>query len=540
MGIGEIKGNKEKLDILIKIYKNDRSSLVPFIGAGFSMPVCPGWEAFLDEYFESAKETFMDLHERKAYKKAKESNTPDRLEKMADLLVECSKRRRFVEELRERLNIELPSDMKKKFSLLHEAFQFLKVTTNFDCLIEKNSSGKYVEVIKNIKVKEIDRIFSDRNVNALIKIHGCLNDPLSIILTRKQYTKQYGSKSSFKKGSPLPTILSSLFIHRSVIFIGCSLTTDRVLQVLKSLPYVAPHYAIVRSPSNDDQKVEIERHLSDCNITPLWIEEFHQIEEFFHELIESKKSHETKDSKPKTHEPSGIISTKIIKERENRQTNNLQPPIEKYVPLEPVKILESFLSEELIQDYTAEGVINALPYHNCGYLPIYYFMSMTQYSKQDVIEIIQSSRSTARGKKILLKNLNKTKEDFIRGDLKANGPRARKMREFKPAILNRTINLNHLSKLNPRYINYFLQTLTHLSREEYLAVKPFVHALLAEVLANHYKTSQGMEYTRYAICYLDYILYGNGALSTTPPTPTPTEEHTTNKGEDSTEERTPN
>ena len=47
-----IQGQEEKkaFQELIKL----KGHLVPFIGAGFSIPICPGWEKFLAEYYKDA------------------------------------------------------------------------------------------------------------------------------------------------------------------------------------------------------------------------------------------------------------------------------------------------------------------------------------------------------------------------------------------------------------------------------------------------------------------------------------------------------
>ncbi|HLP57995.1 MAG TPA: hypothetical protein VK186_04160, partial [Candidatus Deferrimicrobium sp.] len=81
----DLEKNRDYLKTLI----NNKKNLVPFLGAGFSNPTCPGWEDFLLNYFASLKKDNALLpKEITAFDEFKAPGKPNRLEGMADFLVE--------------------------------------------------------------------------------------------------------------------------------------------------------------------------------------------------------------------------------------------------------------------------------------------------------------------------------------------------------------------------------------------------------------------------------------------------------------------
>jgi hypothetical protein len=51
--IFEIPGNKENIELLTQLAREKK--LVPFIGAGFSVPACPTWADFLEQQLTNDK-----------------------------------------------------------------------------------------------------------------------------------------------------------------------------------------------------------------------------------------------------------------------------------------------------------------------------------------------------------------------------------------------------------------------------------------------------------------------------------------------------
>jgi hypothetical protein len=99
-----------------------KNSLVPFVGAGFSVPACPTWADFLDLFFHGIKDEFLQAEEKQFYLILKNTSQEKKFEKMADFLVEKAGRRKFEEEIIAHFDKPLLTQMKPKFQLLHRAF----------------------------------------------------------------------------------------------------------------------------------------------------------------------------------------------------------------------------------------------------------------------------------------------------------------------------------------------------------------------------------------------------------------------------------
>ncbi|NIN22921.1 MAG: hypothetical protein GTO56_32985 [Candidatus Aminicenantes bacterium] len=205
---------------------------------------------------------------------------------MADFLVQKSGRRKFEEEMKTHFHKPLLPEMKKKFDLLHRAFPGLKITTNFDCLIENNAFGTHVNVCCGYQGEELEKWFTYMDKNALLKIHGDLQDVSSIVLSSKQYAEIYRDPAGFDPKAPLPGFLKRVFTNSSVLFIGCSLLRDRIIMIMESLRRMRPHFAIMPRPEKQEGVVELNRRLSEAGITPIWITDFDQIEEILEKLTE--------------------------------------------------------------------------------------------------------------------------------------------------------------------------------------------------------------------------------------------------------------
>ena len=81
-------------------------------------------------------------------------------ERMADLLISCTGRGKFEEEIKKQFAKPMLPEMKNKFDLLHRAFPKLKITTNFDALIENSATGVDVEVCRGNRPEELERLFT--------------------------------------------------------------------------------------------------------------------------------------------------------------------------------------------------------------------------------------------------------------------------------------------------------------------------------------------------------------------------------------------
>jgi hypothetical protein len=276
-------GNAENLEKLI----TQQKSLVPFIGAGFSVPACPTWAKFLDLFFDGIKGEFLLAEDIKHYKQLQDSGLEKKFEKMADFLVNKAGRRKFEEEITAYFDKPLKTSMKPKFNLLHRAFPGLKITTNFDCLVGNHIPG--VWVCYGTKEDELERLFTHSDQNSLLKIHGGLRDIHSIVLDSSRYADLYGHPESFDPNAPLPVFLKRVFTNCSLLFIGCSLAHDRTIMIMESLKHMRHHFAIMKRPRKKKERVEMNRRLSNLGIIPIWITDFAQIEDILRQLAGPRK-----------------------------------------------------------------------------------------------------------------------------------------------------------------------------------------------------------------------------------------------------------
>lgn len=99
------------------------------------------------------------------------------------------------------------------------------ITTNYDCLIEYLFKNKYQTYIR-----QSDYFYKSISPNAEIyKIHGCITDPNSIVITENDYTNF--TNKSFLTIAKLLNILSTY----PIIFIGYSLADRNIIKILESL-----------------------------------------------------------------------------------------------------------------------------------------------------------------------------------------------------------------------------------------------------------------------------------------------------------------
>ncbi len=238
--------------------------LVPFIGAGLSMPMgFPSWPAFLQtlaaECGRSAEVATL-LGESK-YEEAAEA--------VESGLSSAIFHKRVTHTFGERKSnaCELCGSV-----LALPAFASGPViTTNFDRILERvfAEAGRPFEHIA--WGSQVDSIRSAMNGNRpfLLKIHGDAEDRTARVLTQSEYDSAYASTGP----NSLRAQLARLFQSRTLLFIGCSLGPDRTTEVLLELAQqasVLEHFAIVEKPASDDEFFRKQSSLGERGILPIW------------------------------------------------------------------------------------------------------------------------------------------------------------------------------------------------------------------------------------------------------------------------------
>ncbi|WP_437606340.1 SIR2 family protein [Sorangium sp. So ce834] len=146
------------------------------------------------------------------------------------------------------------------------------ITTNFDRVLETTfqQSGTMLTPVWGTRFGALQHALFDTE-RYLIKLHGDANDDSDRVLTEREYDAHYGDDPGALR--PLPSALRRLFSSATILFIGCSLNTDRTLRVLRHLvdqPALPAHYAIVEAPANGSDLRARRRTLGEHRIVPIW------------------------------------------------------------------------------------------------------------------------------------------------------------------------------------------------------------------------------------------------------------------------------
>lgn len=156
--------------------------------------------------------------------------------------------------------------------------RIMVMTTNYDKTIEtfENINSRPFDDIKNGN-GTFDSLFQllGKGNNILLKMHGTISDASSRILVPDDYTNYYGDPLDLEK--PLPQITQRLFAHYPFLFIGCSLTQDRILECFKSacqtyeLSKLPSHFAILEEPEDEASITDRDKLLLDeYGIQAIW------------------------------------------------------------------------------------------------------------------------------------------------------------------------------------------------------------------------------------------------------------------------------
>lgn len=114
------------------------------------------------------------------------------------------------------------------------------ITTNWDDFLEQHIFTSY-QVFKN----QDDLLASEHiGIEELYKIHGCITEPESIILTAEDY------QNFNKKYAYLSAKLLTSFIEHPIIFLGYSLNDENIREILKNIALCLPNKYMKRLENN--------------------------------------------------------------------------------------------------------------------------------------------------------------------------------------------------------------------------------------------------------------------------------------------------
>ena len=240
-----IKANTETLEELATLLADRPGSVVPFVGAGTSIAYgMPGWKNFLDYLGkfvvrESAMTPRQESSLRRALKKG-------HLEDAAQLLYDALGEPKFRTALQSRFRLNNQS-VSTPLRRIVELSNGLILTTNYDRVVEGAWQASFEQLGVRREVAQLLSTSKDDlgraltgGGHAVLKLHGDVDRPESWVLTKDHYAAMYADPA-FRR------FLSRFFSAHVPLFIGCSMTEERLLDAMREDGCVG--YAILATPT---------------------------------------------------------------------------------------------------------------------------------------------------------------------------------------------------------------------------------------------------------------------------------------------------
>lgn len=292
------KQSEANFSLLLRYYQ--RGTIVPFIGSGFSANISgykfPQWKKFLIEYSEQLgiQQMIIDTLEN--------AEIPFRYELAAATIAKYDAA--FTEKIQDYFALN-ETDMLNPSALVRQLPELFPkgpiLTSNLDAVIEKvyQDYGCPIDQVlygMTFTDQQLKRISSNKD-HVLLKIHGCIKDKDTIVFSENQYSKLYGpldSKREYKNkaSKKFPAQFKKMTNEIRFLFLGCSLSEDRYLEILKQVKAHAKedanyHFAIISAPEDEKEFVERQAYLASCGIAPIWYAagQYDQIGNYLHRLF---------------------------------------------------------------------------------------------------------------------------------------------------------------------------------------------------------------------------------------------------------------
>lgn len=247
-----MKFHPDNINVYNEIKRN-LPMLVPFVGAGLSQFAYYSWSGVLTEIAKNITDE-KDLHKveqlinknGKNYLKVAQYlenlRTPANLERdIANLF--------SPEKLTEKQN----QLIKQAIFLLPLLFPELVITTNFDQTLEKIYGEEYslYKVFEPDQISLLNQYLSQvSGYPGIFKLHGTISGNFveydRIVFTKKQYDKFY------RNGSPLAIALKKCLTQKTILFLGCSLSQDRTMDILQKILKAGKSYYTIINCEKDE------------------------------------------------------------------------------------------------------------------------------------------------------------------------------------------------------------------------------------------------------------------------------------------------
>lgn len=264
----ELEDNQIHVERLVEVTKG-RLGVIPFVGAGFSIPCgFPGWRQLLED----------EARRIDALPRVRAFIANGEFEAAASLLLEESGAGAFSARL------DALFGPRSRAPRLRGAVRLLPllrsgplITTNFDSVIEaafEQAGQRIHSVVRGAQPRNFATAL-ERGSRVLLKVHGDALEPSRRVLTREEYDVHYGRSTGESRPGQLGLLLSTVFERYPLLFLGCSLGPDRTVQLLRRPrpgpeELWAPRFAIVELPQDERDRRDRRAELAKADIRPIW------------------------------------------------------------------------------------------------------------------------------------------------------------------------------------------------------------------------------------------------------------------------------
>ena len=224
-----------------------KNNLIPLFGAGFTGAAYLGWSSLLKEMAKPFPNCQAKL--------GKQLND-SQFEEAASTLCEEMGEYDFQEELYQTFGPHTVPDAMEKLTPARKAipriFNGPMMTTNVDLCLEELYEHRVEVLCPHTKypLPQAHRALQTA-APTLFKLHGSVSDREHMVFTKEDYDTVYPCS---QQPTPLSETLSSIFRSSPVLFLGCSLDTDRVVQVLNACCEHRSYFALVELPKETNNK----------------------------------------------------------------------------------------------------------------------------------------------------------------------------------------------------------------------------------------------------------------------------------------------
>ena len=227
--------------------------VVLFAGAGMSRPGLPGWSDLLNKMIDWARrEKFPIAGVKNIQGLIKNKKSTEAAQEIRQQLGD----NRFLEFMHKTFRDPALKPDERHKSVSRMKFAAI-LTTNFDKLIE-SAFPPATPWYTQQDCPELARL-NQNNSFAIVKVHGDIDRSDSLVLGLPEYRKAMFSNEHFR------IFLTVLFLTKTVLFVGCSLTDPDLLLFLEELKYqllgfLGTHYALMETkPMNPLEKARFEK-----------------------------------------------------------------------------------------------------------------------------------------------------------------------------------------------------------------------------------------------------------------------------------------